>query len=419
MRPFDGVWGGNFRDQVDGGCNAYCKKTPPFNRVNQVPCVAGKKGGRIAGCSMTSCIACGQEIIAHVYENNRTPLSRYGFLDQPDRHVQTTEISIAWCSTCHFAWNLSYDKHKVDYKSDKIIEANRFSPRYRSHLDAASLHIKSVIGKPLETVVEIGAGACDFLKLFSEATTRVAIEPSDEVLMNDEASIRTIKDYFDGSRHQFPADLVVFRQVLEHIDQPREFILDTLRGLGKAESSTYFYIEVPNAGKTFADARFYDIYYDHCNYFTLKSLNRLLEACGLTVYDIHLAMQQEIICVIASNEVLNASEVALALERAVQDMNAQVRSHLEQHRRVLVWGAAGNGTNILNTLQIGSNQIPYVIDKDQNKQGKFIPITGQRIISPTEAVDFSPEVVVIMSQFHRLEIGDECRQLFGDKVVLL
>jgi hypothetical protein len=346
-------------------------------------------------------------------------LSRYGFSDQLDRNAQTTDISIVWCSQCHFAWNVSYDKHKVDYASDKIIEVNRFSPRYRSHLEAASQQIKNAIGSPLKTVVEIGAGACDFLKLFPEVPTRIAIEPSDELLMNDDASITAIKDYFDGARHHYPADLLVFRQVLEHIDQPREFLLDVLRGLCKATSPSYFYIEVPNAGKTFSDRRFYDIYYDHCNYFTVKSLNRLLEACGLTVCEMRLAMQQEIICVIASTETLDAALVALGLDDEVEEMISIVRGHLAQQRKVLVWGAAGNGTNILNTLNLGSDLIPFVIDKDQNKQGKYIPITGQRIISPAEAVEFSPEVVLIMSQFHRLEIGAECRALFGNGVVLL
>jgi hypothetical protein len=368
---------------------------------------------------MTRCPICAQETLDQVYENNLTPLSRYGFSAQPDRNARTTDISIAWCPHCHFAWNVAYDKHSVDYTSDKIIEANRFSPRYRSHLETASQQIRSAIGSPPETVVEIGAGACDFLKLFPEVPVRIAIEPSDEVLMNDDVSITAIKDYFDGAWHRYAADLVIFRQVLEHIDHPREFILDALRGLGKSTSPSYFYIEVPNAGKTFADRRFYDIYYDHCNYFTVKSLNRLLEACGLTVCDVRLAMQQEIICVIASTETFDAAVVARGLDDAIEEMNTVVRGHLDKHRKVLVWGAAGNGTNILNTLGLGSDLIPFVIDKDQNKQGKYIPITGQRIISPAEAVEFSPEVVMIMSQFHRLEIGAECRALFGNAVVLI
>jgi hypothetical protein len=211
----------------------------------------------------------------------------------------------------------------------------------------------------------------------------------------------------------------VFRQVLEHIANPKNFVRETLLVLSRKQGLTHYYIEIPNSGKTFSENRFYDIYYDHCNYFTVESVISLLKECGLTLHELTLEMNKEIICVIASTEKIEHAEIKVNLTQTIKAMKTLITHHLDANKKIILWGAAGNGANLLNTLQISTELIPFVIDKDINKQGKFIPITGQKIISPEEAKAFDPNVVLIMSQFHRAEIVKECRDIFGSGVILI
>ena len=368
---------------------------------------------------MSNCPICGTSVRESIYRNQSAPLCRYGFTDAADDHAETTDIDILFCDICQFGWNILFDRAKINYKSNKIIEANRFSPRYRAHFENSSIRIKNFLGSRIDTMVEIGAGSCDFLKYFTEVKNRYAIEPSDEILLNKDTTIISIKGYFSSDIHQITADLVAFRQVLEHIDNPKSFLADTVKGLSKKDGVTHFYIEVPNSEMAFAGDRFYDIYYDHCNYFTVKSITSILEECGLKVGELTLEMNKEIICVIASTKHFKAKTVKEKLNGAVDSIRSALESHLTQNKKVLVWGAAGNGANLLNTLQLNSSVIPFVIDKDTNKHGKFIPIMGQQIISPDEAVKLKPDVILIMSQFHRPEISKECLAIFGKDIVLL
>ena len=86
-------------------------------------------------------------------------------------------------------------------------------------------------------------------------------------------------------------------------------------------------------------------------------------------------------------------------------------------KKILAWGASGNAVQILNNLNINKNLITFIIDSDQNKQGLFIPGTKQQIISPEAAVQHNPDVVLVLTQFHKAEIGAACAKLFSDAEV--
>ena len=60
----------------------------------------------------------------------------------------------------------------------------------------------------------------------------------------------------------------------------------------------------------------------------------------------------------------------------------------------------------------GPALIEYVIDGDPNKENLYIPGTLQKIISPSTAIDLNPDVVMVFSQIHKNEIGNQCEDLF-------
>jgi len=67
---------------------------------------------------------------------------------------------------------------------------------------------------------------------------------------------------------------------------------------------------------------------------------------------------------------------------------------------------------LLNSLNIGTDTIEFVIDSDPNKETLYIPGTLQKIILPSTAIGLNPDVVMVFSQIHKNEIGKQCKELF-------
>ena len=368
---------------------------------------------------MISCPLCLDSAVANsVYEVSNMPLSRYGLLKSKTDSVSSVSISMYYCDLCCFGWNADYDESKVDYKSDLIIEANRFSLAYKNHFLKSKAKISKYLDISKSCVVEIGAGGCDFLELFDEAKERHAIEPSPEIKSNTNKKITKYNEYFRLGSIVIPAELVIFRQVLEHVPNPRMFVTDILEAFKSDCAETYLYIEVPNSGLTFEQGRFQDIYYDHCNYFTSNSVLRFVDLLGLELIDLSLEHNNEIISFIVKNKTLSQSILKKNFSDAIETLKIKL-DDIKPEEKIFMWGAAGNGVTLLNVLGEGKNKIEYVIDKDINKQGRYIPKTGQLIISPDSAKSLNPSAILIMSQFHRVEIESECRQLFGEQIKIL
>ncbi|MFN1208354.1 methyltransferase domain-containing protein, partial [Enterococcus lactis] len=64
-------------------------------------------------------------------------------------------------------------------------------------------------------------------------------------------------------------DLIIFRHLLEHINTPFHFLSDVAKLL---KNDGLVYIEIPNFSKSVQYSRFYDIYNDHCGYYSKNTI---------------------------------------------------------------------------------------------------------------------------------------------------
>ena len=362
------------------------------------------------------CLVCGNKNCQIIFESKNESLARYGFLKSEVSPPLATGLDqkIAYCDKCSYAWNTVFEYEKIKYDSDQIIEAGHFSKRYIDYQKASAVYLRKLMGFKPETIVEVGAGAGIFINEF-DAKRKVAIEPSDEAKQID-SSVEVYNEYFSEEKFNFAADIVVLRQVLEHIQNPVEFLKKLKKSFYKIDKF-YLYIEVPNSTLTFRFGRFYDYYYEHCNYFSINTINYLADQLDMDIVDITTAMDGELIAVLLTSEKLNDSNLKFNLEKNRDFILHELNQKISSGKKILAWGASGNGVQILNNLNINKNLITCIIDSDKNKQGLFIPGTKQQIISPEAAVEHKPDVVLVLTQFHKAEIGTACAKLFGDAEV--
>lgn len=91
------------------------------------------------------------------------------------------------------------------------------------------------------------------------------------------------------STRQHSYDLIVCSNVLEHVPYPIEIVLDIKKSMS---SDTLLYIEVPYEDLVRLYSEETDLYirkkhwHEHINFYTEKSLVKMLSACGLSILDL-------------------------------------------------------------------------------------------------------------------------------------
>ena len=79
-------------------------------------------------------------------------------------------------------------------------------------------------------------------------------------------------------------------------------------------------------------------------------------------------------------------------------------------KRVIAWGAGARAIAFLSAFGV-TDAIPYVVDTNPNRQGKYLPVTGQRVIPPAFVVEHAPDVVLITKPSFTEEIKAQARAL--------
>jgi hypothetical protein len=214
------------------------------------------------------------------------------------------------------------------------------------------------------------------------------------------------------------ADFVCCRHTLEHIPNPYTFLQQVADSLqGRRDAIVFF--EVPDMQRILVDGAFWDIYYEHCSYFTRGTLGRLFRAVGLDVNHLARVFNNQYVLIegrlAEGKPAFHPAEESLAqVAQWITDFRAavtartaalveQIDRRLSSGRRVVLWGGGSKAVALL-TLLADRTSVEHVVDLNRMKHGKFIPGTGQEVIAPTRLVELQPDTVIIMNSIYREEI---------------
>jgi hypothetical protein len=233
-----------------------------------------------------------------------------------------------------------------------------------------------------------------------------------------------VPEYYSARHQAYSADLVVCRQVLEHISQPAAFLASIRAALG-ARSNTAVFFEVPNGSFVFQNDGIWDIIYEHCFYYTAGSLARLFSANGFDVLAVRETFEGQYLCIEARPapaagrfedegelESLAAEISAFGRRHAarVAAWHAMLREFADAGKRVALWGAGAKGAMFLNAFA-GLKGLDCIVDINPHKWGLHVPGTGQEVNGPGFLKSYSPDVVLIMNGNYRDEIARQISEL--------
>lgn len=337
--------------------------------------------------------------------------------------VKRVDVDLAFCRTCGHIFNPNFDLALMDYT--QVYENSlHYSPRFQAYADDLATSLVSRHELSGKDIVEIGSGKGDFLEMLCELGENRGYGFDPSYIPGATARDRThaitfVQDFYSEDYADYPADFICCRHTLEHIPQPRAFLQMLRRTIGSRSQVPVFF-EVPNALATIRNLAIWDIIYEHCSYYTKYSLGYLFAEAGFEVTAIEEVYGGQFLtieAVPADGSTLDAQRSWNQPQLLYEDIASfaqRYRAKVAEEGEMLdamqasgqigaIWGAGSKGITFLNILDPGAS-IPYAVDINPRKQGKFITGTGQEIVEPFALTANGVDKVFVMNSIYLDEI---------------
>jgi len=340
------------------------------------------------------------------------------------------DLDLVCCPGCGFIWNRSFDADLLEY-SQRYDNSLDFSPVFQEFATNLARRLIDSYGIRNKTIVELGCGKGHFLNLLCEEGENrgVGFDPSFEgerVRTSASDRITYFQDFYGEKYTSHRGDLVCCRHVFEHIENPLDFLAMVRRTIGD-NPETIVYFEVPNVRFILEKLSVWDVIFEHCNYFSAESLRYVFQRAGFEVLSLDdayggqfLSLEAKLADPGVQNQGRNGVDPSALCARArefsghVRETAAQWAERLAQFsaagKRAVVWGGGAKTVSFLNMLP-DSSPIGCVVDINPNKQGLFIPGSGQEIVSPEFLTNYKPDLVILMNPIYQDEVQAQLLQL--------
>lgn len=379
----------------------------------------------------THCPACGADQMKVFYSLDNLPVHSVRLLWSRDEALkfQTGKMDLAHCPVCGFICNLSYNPdlqdYSAEYESTQAYSAtfNAFSRKLAQQMvDRYDLHGKDII--------EIGSGQGEFLSLLCELGQNkgIGFDPAydrSRPVTDLYEKVEIIPDYYSEKYASYKADLVCCKMTLEHIRDVADFIGTVRRSIGDQKNAMIFF-QVPDVDRVLKEVAFWDIYYEHCSYFSLGSIARLFRSQGFNVLDLWRAYGDQYLMIDSrpadgptqpnlpqENDLAAIAQEVQAFTRRYPAILAgwknTVTEAYQRGEKVILWGSGSKGVAFLTTLGL-CDEIEYTVDINPNKHGTYMAGTGQKVVSPDFLADYHPDLVILMNPLYRQEVTAELQK---------
>ena len=340
------------------------------------------------------------------------------------------DLELAFCQDCGFVFNDQFDQAAMGY-STNFEESQHFSSTFNSFAKELAAEIAQKCEAHGKVVLEIGCGKGEFLREFCRVGNcrGIGIDPgyrADPGRENVDACIEFIIDHFGPNYQGLVADITLCRHTLEHIAPVAAFTA-SIREMLAAKPDAWVVFETPDVSRVLAEGAFWDIYYEHCSYFSAGTHARLFRSQGFDVTDLSLGFGRQYIIQYARPTSIRTPS-KLELEDDLDEMRAlagrfsslvanvrnywlrRIRETAAAGQKIVLWGGGSKGVSFLTTLGLRS-EINSLVDVNPYKQGKFVPGSGHKVLAPAALRDEKPDLIVVMNPIYLGEIRSMASEL--------
>lgn len=346
------------------------------------------------------------------------------------------DLKLGFCPCCGFISNIVFDPSVHEY-STSCEESQGFSPTFNTFAKELAHRWVDDYDLKGKTVLEIGCGKGEFLSLMVEHGMKhgIGIDPAfiperlDSPVLD---KLEFIQDLYDERYTHLASDAVCCRHTLEHISPTSEFMRMVRKTIGD-RPETILLFELPDVHRVLKEAAFWDIYYEHCSYFTTGSLARLFRKHGFDPLELMLEYDDQYI-VISGRPTGGNTLPPLDGENDLEAISKEVAAFPERFRKIkemwlertnsikaegkrtVVWGGGSKAVSFLTTLGL-KDQVDFVVDINPHKHGKFIPGTGHEVRNPEVLRSEKPDCVILMNPIYEKEVRAQLDSMGVDPII--
>ena len=351
------------------------------------------------------CRSCKSKNLKRVLSLGYQPLAN-NLLNSASEKYRTYPLELNVCQDC-FNCQLSVAV-KSEEMFDNYLYKSSTSKSFREHFsNAAKKYIEKLKLDKDAYIIDIGSNDGIGLRPFLELgyNNILGIEPAKNLseIANNEG-INTFNGYL-SEKAKNPvkngADLILASNVFAHSDNLIE-MAETMKKLLK--NSGTIVIEVQYLMNTFKDLTFDNIYHEHTNYWSLTSLIPFFDRLNMKIFHAELinthggsirvyittnpdkSINNTVSKLLDEEEKFGLKNIDTYIEfgKKIEKLKLKVKSNMiklkSKYKNVIGFGAPAKATTALNYFGL-KNEIQFIIEDNNLKDGKYIPGVNIPIIS--------------------------------------
>ena len=288
--------------------------------------------------------------------------------------------------------------------------------------------VKKTKGKII--AVDIGANDGTMLSFYPKSVHKISIEPIKKLAKQSEKyANEVINDYFTyeayaANTKNLKADIVSAISCFYDMEDPNRFVEDVKKII---KDDGIFIIQQNYLVEMLRKNAFDNIVHEHLEYYSLLSLNYLLEKHEMEVFDVELRdlnggsfrtyIAQKGKRKISKN-VLRVQrlekKLKLTNKKVYKDFARRIKENKEKivnfikketkkGNKIYLYGASTRGNTLLQYFGLTPKYIPYAVERNPEKWGKIIASVGIPIISEEKARKEKPDYMLVLPWFFKEE----------------
>lgn len=235
---------------------------------------------------------------------------------------------------------------------------------------------------------------------------------------------RIVNDFYKGENYKEDFDVITSISMFYDLDDPNKFVKEVTDHL--AENGVWI-IQQNYLLTTLMLNAVDNICHEHLEYYSLLALENLLDKFGLEVNEVTTSMinggsfrtvvsRKGTYPVLPSVQEQRDRETRFGLEKPevyarfgiiVQGLLKELKDTIDEinakGEKVYIYGASTRGGTIWQGAGLDVNDLPYAVERNPDKVGKYIASIGVPIISEEQARKEKPEYMLVSPWFFKDE----------------